>query len=154
MKALTVQQPYASAIVTGPKTGENRTWAPSLKQLAPGDWVAIHAGAALYKAVKQKHFTEAYTKGIPPLWPECPAFDKLPRGAVIGVARLRAILNSEFGVAHNPDFNPWYVGPFVWEFDHRITLPSPMPCKGALGLWSLPPDIEAACRLTIAEAGL
>lgn len=148
MKALTVQQPYASAIIIGPKTGENRTWTPSLKQLAPGDWVAIHAGAALYRGAKRPHFTEGYTKETPPLWRECPAFDKLPRGAVIGVARLRAFLT------HDLDPNPWYVGPVVWEFDRRIALPSPMPCKGALGLWALPTDIEAACLSVIKEAGL
>ena len=46
MKVLTVRQPWASAIMSGAKTVENRTWMPQ-RIWEPGDRIAIHAGAAI-----------------------------------------------------------------------------------------------------------
>jgi hypothetical protein len=43
MRAVTVRQPWAWAIAHGFKDIENRSWAP---RLAPGELIAIHAGAA------------------------------------------------------------------------------------------------------------
>jgi hypothetical protein len=36
-----------------------------------------------------------------------------------------------------------------WYTHHREemqVLKQPVPCKGALGIWELPPDVEAECR--------
>ncbi len=42
MKALTIQQPMASAVVLGPKRVESRHFGPNLPP--GGQWIAIHAG--------------------------------------------------------------------------------------------------------------
>ena len=38
--------------------------------------------------------------------------------------------------------SPWFVGPVGWVLRERTWLPTPVPCKGAQGLWTLPPDVQ------------
>lgn len=47
----------------------------------------------------------------------------------------------------------WYIGsPSIgWLFDRVVRLPVPVPCRGAQGLWELPPDVLAAVREQIAR---
>ena len=46
LKALTIKQPFASAIMAGVKRVENRSWAPNLPP--SGLWVAVHAAASFH----------------------------------------------------------------------------------------------------------
>lgn len=48
---------------------------------------------------------------------------------------------------HGVGCDPWAVrGQFHWELDDVRPLPDPVPCRGALGLWRLPEDVEKAVR--------
>jgi len=38
--------------------------------------------------------------------------------------------------------NKWAFGPWCWLLADPIELPEPIPCKGSLGLWEVPEEIE------------
>lgn len=136
MRALTVIQPFASALVT-PRPGgsipwkrwENRVWTPPVGRL--DDWIAIHAGAARYHPLGAAH------RG---LWPE-PAL--LTRSAIVGLVRFGAP-RPYVEVAGEP----WTIAPpegregWCWPALECLLLIEPIPCPGALGLWTLPTEIE------------
>jgi hypothetical protein len=144
MKALTVQQPWAWAIVAGGKTTENRTQAWSYR--GP---LAIHAGnrwserGADSDLVHAAWHIEHHCDGG-----RLPA-ERFEMGAIIGVVDL---------VDCHPDAGccrPWGESAYVEHGGHErrhIThlvlenpreLAEPIPCRGALGLWKPPADIVA-----------
>jgi hypothetical protein len=40
----------------------------------------------------------------------------------------------------------WTFGPWGLVYEERRKLPAPVPCKGALGFWLVPPDVAARVR--------
>lgn len=110
--ALTLLQPYASAIAYGPKRIENRLWR---RAVPPGGlWVGLHAGSALYcpeeelipfrvcrrsREEQAQEFVEAVLDDwrdpltpIGPHWPDAPTVCELPRGVLLGAMRISQIL--------------------------------------------------------------
>ena len=114
--ALTIKQPFASAILAGAKKIENRTWSPPSALV--GQWFAIHAAAD-----RRDHPGWARVGHLwrPP--------DDLPRGAILGLVRLVAV--------HLPGQHqtPWSLPDcFGWELaDPEIW--DPVAATGRLGLW-------------------
>lgn len=45
---------------------------------------------------------------------------------------------------HDARLSKWYMGQVGWVLDEVVTLPKPVPCRGAQGLWTLPADVESA----------
>lgn len=134
MKALTVQQPWAWAIFHG-KDIENRTQLWSYR--GP---LAIHAGARWSERGDRSPLIHAAAGGRS-------LVGALTMGAILGVVDL---------VDVHPDAGcckPWGESAYVEHGGRerrRIThlilenprpLAEPIPCKGALGLWTLPADI-------------
>lgn len=133
MRALTVQQPWAWAIFHG-KTIENRTQLWSYR--GP---LAIHAGMRVSERGWDNEIVhDSY------LAAHCPPIDL---GAIIGIVDL---------VDVHPDAGccrPWGESAYVEHGGRerrRIThlvlenprkLAEPIPCKGALGLWTPPGDL-------------
>ena len=75
LKAVTVLQPYASAIAAGVKPWENR---PRPIRLDDGPiWLALHAGLKLYPSAEI--YQRAYRKSG--MWPDAPDLAALPMGA-------------------------------------------------------------------------
>lgn len=132
MKALTLHRPWPWAIFHSTKEIENRTWAPPAAMV--GRFIAIHAGKTV--ADDAGRFIREVT-GI----------RTAPRNMAMGIIGIARIVEV---VMESP--SPWFVGPVGWRLDQRIALPSPVPCKGAQGLWTVPPDIEALVMAGIAEA--
>lgn len=144
MKALTLWQPWASALFTG-KGVENRPWAPPLSML--GQVIVIHAG------VKYDGDVWRFPTGV-----DAPGPAEVPQRAFLGAVRIVGWLDTVRGktVALDPDMrarvmrlrdDPWYVGPVGWMLDDARALPEPVPhARGALGLWDAPQDIEASIR--------
>ena len=139
MKALSVQQPWIDAIVCGPKAVENRTWRPSRDIY--GQDIALHASQRF-----DKHAV------FPPgcLWmalPECRDFTGR-LGAVLAAAALSGYHDARDCVRPDGTYcTPWsQPGCWHWEIMEVRPLAEPVPCKGALGLWRLPEDVEAAVR--------
>lgn len=144
MKALTLIQPWAWCITHAGKRIENRTWPPPASLL--GQRFAIHAGKAPSIAEAERDLAEHGVYVHPPA---------LVFGAVVGTARLVGI-SRDLGpliVAPSLDVDPrrvmrladtmWRTGPVGWVLDDVVVLPRPVACRGAQGLWTLPPDVAA-----------
>lgn len=131
MRAITVRQPWASAIIVGPKRVENRSW-PWPSTLRLPSWIAIHAGARL---------DEGDLEQARRLWPECPGRGELPTRAILGVVQ---VVRGRIGTAQVCRQDPWATGPWCWVLRDPRPLPEPIPYfDGKLGLWAVPEHIHA-----------
>lgn len=137
MKALTVLQPWATCIARHGKDIENRTWAPSPRTLPPGSLLAIHA-AKQPGGPGEFVFAEELAGEVF----EVPA---LPYAAVVAVVEFFGATGDVGSID-----NPWAHGPVCWLLKHARPLSEPVPCRGAQGLWNLPPDVEARVLAQIA----
>ncbi len=134
VRALTLWQPMAWAISDFTKRIENRPWKP----WAGVTHIAIHAGAKYHRAhAEQIH--EAFGVEVP---------RELPHGALVAVARLVGYIHVDDGPMLTQlaglETDPWFSGPYGWVLADVTKLPEPIACKGALGLWKLPPKILTA----------
>jgi hypothetical protein len=166
MKAITVQQPWAWAIVHGGKSVENRTrigtWRPAL-----GERIAIHAGQRWSDRGEQSPLIQqAWCEhvGGGPCW----CFNRddadFVYGAIIGTVIVDDVHPAypethAFGNTYAAACcdNPWGEQSYV---EHggivHLTLSDPqpcdpIPCRGALGLWTVSTDIVV--QLTADAAG-
>lgn len=122
MKALTVRQPWAWAIFAAGKNIENRSWRTGYR-----GWIAIHAAAS------RKASVDDLPRGV-----RRPNPDELIGGAIVGVALLADIVDYSR--------SRWFSGDMGWVFSEVHRLPRPVPCRGALSLWTVPPGIASAVR--------
>lgn len=118
IKALTVRQPWAGAIAHHGKTVENRSW--------PTHWrgtLLIHAAKNRVPGISLIEHDQVYS-------------------AIVAVATL-ADCHSDDGRctpwANHPDPAAWH-----WVLTDVRTLTEPVPCKGALRLWTPTAEIVEA----------
>lgn len=112
MKALTVRQPWAHAIMTGQKTIENRTW--TTRYRGP---LLIHASRTM--AGEWSRFTQ--------LSGEIPGI--LAFGHALGIVDLvDVVTRSE---------SPWFEGPFGWVLANPRSF-QPFALRGMPGLFEVP----------------
>jgi hypothetical protein len=157
MKAMTVQQPWAWAIIHGGKNIENRSTIWSYR--GP---LAIHAGSRLSDrgmtdqrvghALRDRgHIHIDQSPGLPNMAHLLGA--PIHLRAVIGVVDLTGAHWAEPGCC---DPNPWaeeeyteHSGRTLSRIAHLVldkprALPVPIPTQGHLGLWRLPAPVELA----------
>jgi hypothetical protein len=154
VKALTLHPEWAFAVHKLGKRVENRSWKPP-EHLWRGPF-AIHAG----KSIGGKPGLAATLAGLDDvaemanhagwwvgllsegyrfrLGTDAPWIEMAPRtvttSAILGVATLTS------HVATNVTGLPWKVlGQHGWVFEYH-PLPTPIPCRGAQGLWTVPGD--------------
>ncbi len=153
MRALTVRQPWAWAIIHGQKSVENRSRNIAGSYRGP---VAIHAAKADATLTQDDLDTFwRHADGWPPmtLSPE-PGEQRgaWPHGALIGVVDLvgvhhagecwKSVVNRA-GVA----VDEWDCSPWAQDGAHHLVLANPLPLaepipyRGRLGLWTLPDDV-------------
>jgi hypothetical protein len=140
MRALTVQQPWAWAIVHGGKDVENRTRNLAGSYRGP---VAIHAGLRTDEAAYDDDLIRSALTAPDNGWLLAEQIGTL--GSVIGVVDLVA-------VHHETDHGPgsrcsWWGQREVWHLQLANPRPlvTPIPAKGRLGLWT--PDVELLDRI-------
>lgn len=122
MKALTIKQPWVHAILREGKDIENRSWQRSFR-----GWLAIHASATPNR------------QAVFPRGHHVPGFETLSYSAICGVASVVDIVSkSRSKWFWRPDDGSTNYG---WVLENVKVLKTPIPCKGALGLWNLPPDV-------------
>jgi len=174
LRALTVKQPWAGCIAHLDKRTENRSW--RLPDKYRGVQAAIHAGASvdrdnisapmgaegwasLFASSAEWDAWRFWDLGRKPRdeasWPP-----RLSLGAVVAVATLAACHRFDFDefCGHKGDWSetsrhPGICSPYAlirlgwhWELADVRPLAEPVPCKGKLGLWRLPDDVEKAVR--------
>lgn len=147
MRALSVMQPWASLIVGGPlspgvKRTENRgKMVASAARKLVGQRIAIHASKKL-----DEEGIHSLRSGVFNLRREEVPYNPIsafPRGAVIGVATLDRVFDG-YDVLTD-DERRFFTGDFGLSFSDQRWF-EPVPCKGALGFWTMPADVEAKVR--------
>jgi hypothetical protein len=129
MMALTLWRPWDLLIACGIKTIENRSWEPR-GRLQVGDVFVIHAG----KTFDPNCIPMAQRLGVP-----LTVFEgQQVQSAVVAVVRYAGVVTESNDV--------WFFGPYGWVLKDAVAMQRPVPCKGAMGLWDLPWNVEAEVR--------
>jgi hypothetical protein len=140
MKAVTVRIPWPLAICYLGKPCENSRWQPSLAQLRPGDHLAIHAGKMISPMEIREAFAGMYEMEAIDDMAVVPTFTEL----LTQESAIVAVVTYSGAVTSHP--SNWFVGPKAWTWSYLIVLPEPVKCRGAQGLWNVPPDVLARMR--------
>jgi hypothetical protein len=167
LRALTLWQPWAWAILHAGKTVENRGWA--LARWAQNRWIALHAGGP--------HSTEPDDAGwirttfglqVPPDTGRglvglvkfgTPYHVKRPPSPYAAGDGDGPFYRAERdtppsrvdGGARQPA-TPWEIGPVCWPITERLALPTPITLRGAQGFWFVPPHTTEQILAQLAGA--
>lgn len=147
MKILSLTQPWATLMDVGAKRIETRSWATKYR-----GWVAIHAAQGLGPVggveglrlqCLEQHYIDVLTEhGYRVPLPERNFERTLPRGAIVAIADLNAILPTcavtDTISEQERAFGNYASGRFAWHFPTIYRLREPLPFKGAQGLRELP----------------
>jgi hypothetical protein len=121
MKALSIEQPWVYAILHEGKDIENRSWQRRFR-----GWLALHASGTPRRG------------GTFPNGGKVPDLKSLDYSAICGIARVVDIVTkSRSKWFHHPDDGSINFG---WVLGDVTQLPEPIPCKGTLNLWEVPPN--------------
>jgi len=155
MRGLTVKQPWAHMITHCGKDTENRTWKPP----AGLGTFAIHAGARAGwdRTAEQSRVAWrawwTWAEALPPMNVPGPLRRDsifIDYGAIVAVCDLGSLTHDATG-AEACSCSPWSAPrSWHWELANVRPLAEPVPCRGALGLWNLPADVESAVLAQLA----
>ena len=122
MKALSIHQPWAWAILHSGKTVENRTW--PTRYHGP---LLIHASKtrSSYDREAQLDWEKLYGVALPP-------WEELVIGALLGVVELVDCLP-----ASRVDQSPWVEGPACWVLRNPLAFTKPISLRGMQGLFDV-----------------
>jgi len=134
--ALSLTQPWASAMALGLKRIETRSWSTALR--GP---IAIHASKGFPVWAKEfAMFEVASYLNHAPEW--------YPRGAIVAVGILTDVVRTEtlrLQIMEREEFfGDYTAGRFGWIFEDIRPLRQPVPATGRLGIWTMPPEVRAA----------
>jgi hypothetical protein len=121
MKAISIRQPWAWAILYAGKDVENRSWAHDYR--GP---VFIHASKK-FDHEGWKWLEDNQSELFPSV--ELPSPSEFLTGGIVGQAVIKKLVRSRH-------FSPWMFGPWGWV----LIEPKPLdffPCKGQLGLFEI-----------------
>lgn len=130
VKAISLWQPWASAMALGLKKIETRHWWTSHR-----GWTAIHAAKRWQRDEREisAEFADLYGK---------PELREPPLGVIVAVGRLVDIKRSESLADTVSDveraFGNYSNGRFGWLFEDIRPLPEPLPFTGAQGFFDVP----------------
>lgn len=127
MKALSIRQPWAWAIVSGSKRIENRDWSTSYR--GP---LLIHASKGMTVGEYQSAAMFIQRLGL-----DVPTKDQLQRGGLVGIADLVDVVSASS--------DPWFQGRYGFLLENVRPLPSFVPLAGALGLFHVAQAAVSRC---------
>lgn len=128
MKALSIQQPWAEAIVRGFKPVENRTWFTGYRGA-----LLIHAGQK-WDAEGEKFILDHLGRTEETALLLKSAGER--RGGIIGRAMLTNCV-----IRHD---SPWFVGRYGFVLESPKAFANIIKCRGHLSLFNVSSDIRAA----------
>lgn len=157
MKALSLTQPWASLVALGAKQIETRSWSTAHR----GE-LAIHAAKGFPRWARQLCSASPFYEPLAGAGLIPDAGHRLPLGAIVAVVDVRDVLPTDeimrlwlshrVGTVWNwheqreHEFGDYADGRYGWRFGRVRRLMEPVSCCGHLGLWTVPPEIEAAFR--------
>lgn len=127
MKALTICQPYAHLIMTGEKPVENRTW-----------WADYHGPLLIHAGKSRAWLDEDDERRYP-----------LVFGAIVGRVLMRGSMRPDRYIETYPEHadNEHINGPFCFVLREPERFATPIPYRGAQGLFDVPDDLLPAALL-------
>ena len=147
IKALSLWQPWASAIAVGIKHIETRSWSTNYR-----GWLGIHAA-------KTKEGLKDYDEMLYDILTsdaeECVnRFDSgqakmLPRGSLVAIARLNDCRPTESMTnltATELFWGNYEPGRYAWLFENIIPVFDGIPMKGAQGLFNIQIDLRMSAK--------
>ena len=144
--AFTCTGPYAILILCGIKRTENRSAWPEPRE----GRAAISCSKSFCKE-EYGQFIAWASVNLPP-----EDFEKLPAwrevkdwpGKVVGVCDYKASHQPTNQPTNQPTIS-WDEGyPYWWDLSNVVRLPEPIPCRGNVGMWQMPPDLAAKVSAT------
>lgn len=130
MKAISLWQPWASAIADGNKKIETRGWSTRYRGT-----ILIHAAKHFSKAIKDMCYAR------------CIAVDQLPFGAIVAVADLAGVQTTEYLNLkinyYERQWGDYTPGRFGWQLKNIRAFKEPIHYRGAQGLFDVPDSVVA-----------
>lgn len=177
LRAATLTQPWAGLVASGIKPIENRDRNIAGKHLF-GQTIAIHASREIDEDVYARIMelddgigSCTYIDSSDGMLVQAIATDsrwyKLSRvtSAIVGVATLKHKLvgwNADSIREHKDALDQqleiflgpgkwlrWMFGPVAYILTDIVALPEPVPCKGRLGFWPVPPPVRAEMQIQL-----
>jgi hypothetical protein len=169
IRGLTLRHPWAWAVRDLFKNVENRGWAAPKTMI--GQYLAIHGGAVpkrsnwdtqdfdfimelLNSGRLSQHLTENQTRimhaRVKSLINErnAVAFEKTIIPGIVSIVKLeRCVKLDTLDRNDQMHSNPWAFGEWCWELSEVLRFETPIPCKGAMGLRALPPEVLEQVRV-------
>lgn len=129
LRALSVRQPWAHAIVHHGKDVENRT-----RRFGHRGWTLIHASAGVTDEDWSRAHGFMEENRLP-----FPSPGECQFGSIIGIARIVGSVDASD--------SPWWMGPYGLVIDQAHPLP-PVRCKGTVAplFWRPPAEVLAQLR--------
>jgi hypothetical protein len=140
MRAITIGQPWAFAVIRGGKRIENRS-----KNTHIRGQLLIHAGASKLD-VRDTELADGTQVPFPD-GSRCPTENELVFGALIGVVDLVDCVPYE-QVRHDP----FASGPWCWVLANPRAFAEPIPWKGKLGFFDVPEEAVQEALAATADA--
>jgi activating signal cointegrator 1 len=132
--AISLTQPWASLVALNAKRIETRSWSTRYRGT-----IAIQAAKGFPDWAKELCLTEPFRKYVP-------NFKALPLGAIVAVANLVHIVETEY--CHEVErgseeeaFGDYTPGRYAWKLQDIFALPEVIPCRGALSVWEVPTEV-------------
>lgn len=131
MKAISLWQPWASAIAIGAKKIETRSFWTSYRGA-----LAIHAAKTNTPELREFF---ANSNACAPLWNNgYGSWSDLPLGAIVATCRLVECLRTTDIAGLTPQeraLGDFATGRYGWVLEEVRRLPVPIPARGAQGFW-------------------
>jgi len=133
MKALSLWQPYASAVALGLKTYETRSWTTKVR--GP---ITIHASKRWGPAERDLSRNAARIHGQPLL-------AEPPLGAIVAIAEIAEVFRTEDIreklSADELFFGDYDDGRYAWRLENVRALRTPIPIRGWQGFFPVPDEL-------------
>lgn len=146
MKALSLLQPWATAVVQGHKSWETRSFKTNYRGK-----LLIHASKKWTKAQDILLRTDPFNKFLKPPY-------SFPVGMIIGSVDLVDCIPTEdwfemtirekwntTQMLDNKGFGNFDAGRFAWHLQNPVEFKHPVPAPGALGIWNFQQCRECGC---------
>ena len=136
MKALSLTQPWASAVAALIKQWETRSWPTAFR----GE-VAIHASKGFPKWAREFGDLESL---------EHPELAELPLGQIVCLCDLTECRQTETLAPTLSEmerkWGDYAPGRYAFRLENARALETPVPAKGALGFWTVPESLATLIR--------
>ena len=165
MRALTLVQPMAWAIVRGTKRIENRPRNLPKAMRGVSTVVAVHGGrgwsdeyADVVSEIMRtnrvgcEHGIVGLMRLTGRVWTHQDMHDYNTNSPQrdnndYDLVREYSIRRRKYDHRYGVKVSPWYSGPFGYEISDAVAFDQPIPCRGMLGFWTVPDDVLLAARV-------